>query len=59
MSEEIDFEEFVKLYLNHRPAFGETFEKIKQAFKTFAVFDKGDFVMVREDFIAMLNEYGK
>lgn len=34
--EEMTFEDFVKLYVNHRPAFGITKTQIRQAFQVFA-----------------------
>lgn len=34
--DEITFEEFVKLYVNHRPAFGVTRNEIKKSFNAFA-----------------------
>lgn len=33
--EKITFEEFVRLYVNHRPAFGICMRQIKEAFRTF------------------------
>lgn len=35
LREEITFEEFVRLYVNHRPAFGLTMDHTKEAFRTF------------------------
>ncbi|XP_046965477.1 cilia- and flagella-associated protein 251-like [Vanessa cardui] len=58
-STEIDFEEFVKLYLNHRPAFGESFKKIRNAFRYFGTMDDTSISMNREDFITMLNNNGE
>ena len=56
---EIDFEEFVKLYLNHRPAFGESFKRLRAAFRTFADLSATmECYMTREDFIEMLNTNG-
>ncbi|KOX75404.1 WD repeat-containing protein 66 [Melipona quadrifasciata] len=34
--EEIKFEDFVKFYINHRPAFGISLHQIQEAFQTFA-----------------------
>ncbi|XP_013141215.1 PREDICTED: WD repeat-containing protein 66-like isoform X2 [Papilio polytes] len=58
-STEIDFEEFVKLYLNHRPAFLESARYIKNAFKHFANPIDGAYVMSRNQFINMLSDYGE
>ncbi|GBP63593.1 Cilia- and flagella-associated protein 251 [Eumeta japonica] len=55
----VDFEEFVKLYLNHRPAFGDSIHKIKNAFKNFADVEHDTFVIRRADFVDMLNKYGE
>jgi len=43
--EEITFEELVRLYVNHRPAFGLCMRHIKDAFRTF----------VEENFASMEN----
>ncbi|KAJ8722981.1 hypothetical protein PYW07_004161 [Mythimna separata] len=59
---EIGFEEFVQLYLNHRPVFGESFKRLRTAFRTFAyvLASKPDeFFMKREDFIDMLSNNGE
>ncbi|XP_050663758.1 cilia- and flagella-associated protein 251-like [Leptidea sinapis] len=57
---EIDFEEFVKLYLNHRPAFPDSFKKIKNAFRYFATSGRnGELQIDREEFIEVLNQYGE
>ncbi|KAM3961839.1 cilia- and flagella-associated protein 251 [Aphomia sociella] len=56
---EIDFEEFVKLYLNHRPAFGYNYQQVRNAFRTFATFQKETNMMYRDDFIDMLGSYGE
>lgn len=58
-SAEIDFEEFVKLYVNHRPAFGDNIKKISKAFKTFARCRREEYFMNRSDFISMLSDYGE
>ncbi|XP_049866716.1 cilia- and flagella-associated protein 251-like [Pectinophora gossypiella] len=57
---EIDFDEFVKLYLNHRPAFGDNYRKIKHAFKVFSRYskDSGDY-MRRDDFVDLFCDYGE
>ncbi|CAG4906971.1 unnamed protein product [Colias eurytheme] len=57
---EIDFEEFVKLYLNHRPAFPDTYKKIKNAFRYFATPNhENEFVIFQEDFVQMLSQNGE
>ncbi|XP_049695270.2 cilia- and flagella-associated protein 251 isoform X2 [Helicoverpa armigera] len=56
---EIDFMEFVKLYLNHRPVFGESFKRLRAAFRTFANVSKQGYVMQRNDFIEMLTSNGE
>ncbi|KAJ8725380.1 hypothetical protein PYW08_003563 [Mythimna loreyi] len=59
---EIGFEEFVKLYLNHRPVFGESFKRLRTAFRTFAYVlptKPDDFFLTREDFIEMLSTNGE
>lgn len=56
---EIDFEEFVKLYINHRPAFADSVQKIRNAFRHFAALnDNNDFVINRDDFIQLLVHCG-
>jgi flavin-dependent dehydrogenase len=57
-SAEIDFEEFVKLYLNHRPAFCDNVRRIRHAFRNFAYMDKEAYVISRNDFVEMLVKYG-
>ncbi|XP_059061775.1 cilia- and flagella-associated protein 251-like [Achroia grisella] len=56
---EIDFEEFVKLYLNHRPAFGYSYQQVRNAFRSFATFQKETYMMHRDDFIDMLGSHGE
>ncbi|CAB3234740.1 unnamed protein product [Arctia plantaginis] len=56
---EIDFDEFVKLYLNHRPVFGENFKRIRGAFRNFATIDKNNYSMSRDAFIEMLTTTGE
>ncbi|XP_073944446.1 cilia- and flagella-associated protein 251-like isoform X2 [Choristoneura fumiferana] len=58
-SSEIDFEEFVRLYVNHRPAFGDSFARLRNAFRTFASLDKETYSMQRDDFVEMLENYGE
>ncbi|KAG6448660.1 cilia- and flagella-associated protein 251 isoform X2 [Manduca sexta] len=56
---EIDFEEFVKLYINHRPAFGYNYKKLRNAFRNFAYMQKEVYKMHRDEFIDMLENYGE
>lgn len=35
LTEEINFEEFVRLYINHRPAFGLSMRQMEKAFRIF------------------------
>lgn len=56
---EIEFEEFVKLYLNHRPAFGEHYKRLRLAFRNFANISNEGYVMSREDLIDILTSQGK
>ncbi|XP_072944210.1 cilia- and flagella-associated protein 251-like [Epargyreus clarus] len=58
-STEIDFEEFVKLYLNHRPAFGDSFKNLKNSFAVFATAHRDSYVIYRDDFIDMLTSNGE
>ncbi|XP_018404981.1 PREDICTED: WD repeat-containing protein 66-like [Cyphomyrmex costatus] len=54
--EEITFEEFVQLYVNHRPAFGICMRHIKEAFHTFIEenSDSMDPTLTREQFVDIL-----
>ncbi|CAF4843702.1 unnamed protein product [Pieris macdunnoughi] len=57
---EIDFEEFFKLYINHRPAFPDSVKKIRNAFRQFARPNQNDeFVINRDDFLDLLNQNGE
>ncbi|XP_060810779.1 cilia- and flagella-associated protein 251 [Amyelois transitella] len=56
---ELDFEEFVKLYLNHRPAFEISYNKVMAAFRHFATYRKENYVMRRDDFLKMLKNNGE
>lgn len=55
--EEITFEDFVKLYINHRPVFGYSTREMKKAFASFC--EKGlgndeDLVLTRDQFMNIL-----
>ncbi|GLG99053.1 WD repeat-containing protein [Gryllus bimaculatus] len=54
----ISFEDFVKLYLNHQPAFGTPFRKLQEAFEAFAddEDEEDGLIMYRETLISMLQE---
>ncbi|XP_076755180.1 cilia- and flagella-associated protein 251 [Xylocopa sonorina] len=58
--EEIKFEDFVKLYINHRPAFGISLNQIQEAFNTFANSNEitnlqlENPALTRDDFIRIL-----
>ncbi|XP_045514979.1 cilia- and flagella-associated protein 251-like [Pieris brassicae] len=57
---EIDFEEFFKLYINHRPAFAESVKKVRNAFRQFATPNQNDeFVISRDDFVDLLSQNGE
>ncbi|XP_043250372.1 cilia- and flagella-associated protein 251-like [Colletes gigas] len=61
--EEITFEEFVKFYINHRPAFGISLKQLQEAFQVFAIPNRTSFleqenpVLTKEQFINIL--FGK
>ncbi|XP_020282055.1 WD repeat-containing protein 66-like isoform X2 [Pseudomyrmex gracilis] len=55
--EEITFEDFVRLYANHRPAFGIGARRIREAFRTFVeedAFDAEVPTLTRERFVRVL-----
>lgn len=58
--EEVTFEEFVKLYINHRPAFGISMRQLQEAFQMFAnphqkvSLKEENPVMTRDRFIKIL-----
>ncbi|CAG9095598.1 unnamed protein product [Plutella xylostella] len=56
---DVDFEDFVKLYLNHRPALGDHFQKLRTAFKYFASCRDGQYVLSREALVDALCSYGE
>ncbi|XP_076624821.1 cilia- and flagella-associated protein 251 [Colletes latitarsis] len=61
--EEITFEEFVKLYINHRPAFGISLKQLQEAFQVFTIPNRTSFldqenpVLTKEQFMNIL--FGK
>lgn len=55
--EEITFEEFVRLYVNHRPVFGLSDEQTKEAFRAFVeerLASVENPTLTREQFMAIL-----
>lgn len=51
----INFEDFVKLYINHRPCFGISNHSILEAFKIFSnQLDEEDPFLTREQFMRLL-----
>lgn len=54
----IDLEEFIKLYINHRPVFGICDEFV-QAFHVLGDFDSaGQLVLQKQELLEMLEERG-
>lgn len=54
----IDLEEFIKLYINHRPVFGIC-EEFVQAFHTLGDIDSdGQIVLQKQELLKMLEEQG-
>ncbi|CAH2074708.1 unnamed protein product, partial [Iphiclides podalirius] len=58
-STEVDFEEFVKLYLNHRPAYSTSSKELRNAFRNFATFSDNSYSIPRDEFIEILKDYGE
>ncbi|XP_069672269.1 cilia- and flagella-associated protein 251-like isoform X2 [Periplaneta americana] len=56
---EINFEDFVCLFINHRPAFGISTDEVKKAFDTLADNVTENSVMDRDTFISKLQEEGE
>lgn len=55
----IDLEDFIKLYVNHRPAFGISSEEFTQAFHFLGDCDsEGQYVLQRDDLLDFLRDRG-
>ncbi|XP_041977501.1 cilia- and flagella-associated protein 251-like [Aricia agestis] len=57
-SYEVDFEQFVMLYLNHRPALGDNYKQVRAAFRLFAELRAAP-ALPRDAFIAVLAQNGE
>ncbi|KFQ26000.1 WD repeat-containing protein 66, partial [Merops nubicus] len=56
----INLEDFIKLYINHRPAFGLSMSKIRRAFQVLGYDNEnGDKVIDRGDFLSLLQCRGE
>ncbi|KAL6465789.1 hypothetical protein MHYP_G00259220 [Metynnis hypsauchen] len=56
----IDLEEFIKLYVNHRPAFDTSKEDLFKAFHVLGVLNEsGQLVMTREELLELLQSRGE
>lgn len=58
--EEINFQDFVKFYINHRPTFGVSLKQFKEAFQTFG--DLKNFenpILSKDTFLDVLFGKGK
>ncbi|XP_009996744.1 PREDICTED: WD repeat-containing protein 66 [Chaetura pelagica] len=57
---EINLEDFIKLYINHRPAFGLSMKQIQQAFRVLGYGNEnGDKVIDRGDLLLLLQHRGE
>ncbi|KAL4223798.1 Cilia- and flagella-associated protein 251 [Mactra antiquata] len=57
--ESIDLGEFIKLYINHRPAFGLSPEKLLKAFETLGMYTEKGSAIDRGDLLEMLQTKGE
>jgi hypothetical protein len=58
--DKINLPDFLKVYLNHRPPFGNTMSSIQQSFNVLGVTNsKGEKVIRREDLLKLLLTKGK
>ncbi|XP_074641054.1 cilia- and flagella-associated protein 251-like [Tubulanus polymorphus] len=58
--QDIDLGEFIKLYVNHRPAFGLSPDKLRWAFETLGIpANSGQFAVERADLLDMLQSRGE
>ncbi|KAM9329614.1 cilia- and flagella-associated protein 251 [Gastrophryne carolinensis] len=56
----INLGDFIKLYVNHRPAFGLCFDELKQAFQVLGFTnEQGQLTMSREDLLQLLQTKGE
>ncbi|KAM9099738.1 cilia- and flagella-associated protein 251 [Sarcophilus harrisii] len=60
LADSIDLPEFVKLYINHRPPFGQTISDIRKAFKILGTPNEdGEMAIEREHFLELLLTKGE
>lgn len=58
--DKINLPDFLKIYLNHRPPFGNTMHNIQKSFDILGYTNsKGEKVIQREDFLKLLLTKGK
>lgn len=58
--DKINLPDFLKIYLNHRPPFGNTMRNIQKSFDILGYTNsKGEKVIQREDFLKLLLTKGK